>query len=78
VAPRKIQLIPPIEFLGMEISLTSICPLKPTLFFPPKLSPPSKVFRETLTGFDPGLSLPTSNFQPLFDFLKGNRSPSSP
>jgi hypothetical protein len=36
IIPHKNQLILPIAFLGTKISLTSICPLKPTLSFPQK------------------------------------------
>ena len=38
IALYKIQLILPIEFLGTEISFNSICPLKPTLSFPQKIT----------------------------------------
>ena len=38
IAPHKTQLTLPIAVLGTETSLTSICPLKPILSFPQKLT----------------------------------------
>ena len=74
IAPHKIQLILPIAFLGTEISLTSICPLKSTLSFPQKLTLTSlQSFLGKLNWLQPWLPLPTSTLQPLFNLLKGEK-----
>ena len=68
----------PITFLGTEISLTSICPLKPTLSFPQKLTLASlQSFLGNLNWLWPWLPLPTSTLQPLFNLLKGDKNPFS-
>jgi hypothetical protein len=79
IAPHKIQLIPSIAFLGTDISLTSICPLKPSLSFPQKLTLTSlQIFFGNLNWLRPWLPLPTSTLLSLFILLKGNKCPCCP
>lgn len=76
IVPHKIQLIVPITFLGTELSLTSIHPLKLTLSFPQKLTLASL---QSFSGQPQlTLTLPTSTLQLLFNLLKGDKRPSSP
>ena len=78
IAPHKTQLTLPIAVLGTETSLTSICPLKPTLSFPQELTLASlQSFLGNLSWRWPWLPLPRSTLQPLFNLLKGDKSPSA-
>jgi hypothetical protein len=78
IALHKIQHILPIAFLRTETSLNSVHPLKPTLSFPQKLTLASlQSFLGNLNWLRPWLLLPTSTLQPLFNLLKGDKSPSS-
>lgn len=78
IAPDKIQTIPPITFLGTDISLTTVRPHKPTLTLPQPLTLNSlQSFLGNLNWLRPWLPISTSQLKPLFELLKGSKDPSS-
>lgn len=76
--PHNLQHIPSILFLGMEISLSSLFILNPTLMFSLKLSLASlQNFLGKLNWLGAWLSLPIRTLQPFFNLLKVDKMFSS-
>jgi hypothetical protein len=78
IAPEKVQIMPPFQYLGQVINRCLICPQKVEIRKDSlrTLNDLQKLLGDT-SWLRPSLKLTTDTLPPLFQLLKGNSNPSS-